>query len=188
MIVVIILCDLAFLGLELVFSNYNNGLIKYIKHVDSFNYGLTQDDLDKLDISDYKIFDHLDLKCTSKSVEYYNSKLCKVYAGFSCENFSKDMVDNLIEYSNLYFYEKFGPEIYQYKGVYNYGYSYNDRYSSRYIIDDERDYGSVHVYPTQRRVFMSNLYLKFEVDIKYYAEYKEILVVLGYSDLNEMVY
>jgi hypothetical protein len=35
---------------------------------------------------------------------------------------------------------------------------------------------------------MSNLYLKFEVDITYYVEYKEILVVLGYSDLNEMVY
>ena len=188
MIVVIILCDLTFLQWELLFCNYNNCIIECINHVDSFNYGLTQEDLDKLDIPDYKIFDYLDLDSTSKSAKYYNTKLCKVYAGFACENFPKDKIDNLIEYSNLYFYEKFGPEIYQFRSDYSYGYTYNDMFSSKYQYDDDRYYGSVRVYPTQRRVFMSNLYLKFEAGINYYFENKTLYISLGYSILNEIAF
>jgi hypothetical protein len=167
-----------------MFSYRTSGNIEFIKHEDSINEALNQDDLNKLDISDYKIFDYLDSKDSKKIVAYYNMKLCKVFAMFPCDGLHKDKIDAFIKYSDQYFYEKFGPEIYiSYDEGYRYSYENFDKRTSTH--DDKSRYSSEHVFPTQRRIFMTNVYLKFEVSI-FYLNGNNICVNLAYKTIDEV--
>lgn len=183
-----------FIGLDMALLAYllfigflfNNGCIKQIEIVEKKEEAINQEDLNKLDFADYKMFDYLEqADDASKTVVYYNTKVCKVSVDFSTENISFDRINEFIDYSYYYFYEKFGIDLYQGQDLFG-GYFYMYTHSLKYdIVETDTVYGASFLFPTERRVALTNMPMNFQFAIKYHKNSNWINIELAYKTLNE---
>jgi len=189
-VLVFICANLAYLYFILFVTGFGGGYSTYTEKSEEINESLNQEDLNKLDLSDYKVLDYLkEEKDSKKYIVYRNAKLSDVYYSCLTDSINEDNIYDLIDYSSHYFYDKFGlsVDIYR-KRFQEYDYNLDVASITSGVVEDDNRIVFKKLYHTNRKITCTNVDLDFYVWISYDKNDKKFCIKLDYDQQYNILY